>query len=154
MLFNNNYLYRIFEVNVRAVIQVSQIFARGIISRDASGVIVNISSQASLVALNKHVNYCASKAALDSVTRSMAMELGPKKIRVNACNPTVVMTELGRKAWGDPKTGGPVLSRIPLGRFAEIEDVTNVVLFLLSDKSAMMNGAILPIDGGFTITGV
>lgn len=145
---------RVFDLNVRAVIQVSQIISRGMISRGSGGAIVNVSSQASMMALKRHTLYCASKAALDSITKTMALELGPNKVRVNACNPTVVLTEMGRKAWSDPKVGGPLLSRIPLGRFAEVEDVTHIVLYLLSDKSAMLNGVTLPVDGGFTIAGV
>lgn len=144
---------QIFDLNVKSVIQVSQIVARKMIDKGSGGVIVNVSSMASTMSLKDHTCYCASKAALDSLTRSMAAELGSKNIRVNACNPTVTFTDMGRMAWGDPKRSAPVLSRIPIGRFAEVEDVTNVVLYLLSDKSAMLNGVTLPVDGGFTTVG-
>ena len=79
----------------------------------------------------------------------MALELGPHKIRVNCVNPTVVMTEMGRLGWSEPEKSQEMLKRIPLGRFAEVEEVVNAVLFLLSDNSSMCNGVMLPVDGGF-----
>ena len=106
--------------------------------------------QASLVALKEHVVYAASKAAVDGMTRVLALELGPHNIRVNTINPTVVMTDMGRYAWSDPAKAAPMLARIPLGRFAEVIDIVNVIIFLLSDKAAMIHGAIIPIDGGVT----
>jgi len=145
---------KMMDINVRAAIQVSQIAARTMIARKSGGAIVNLSSQASLVALANHTVYCATKAALDSVTRNMAMELGPHQIRVNAVNPTVVNTAMGKVGWSKPEKADPMRARIPLGRFAEPEDVVNVIVFLLSDRSAMINGATLPIDGGFTASGV
>ncbi|KAG8565096.1 hypothetical protein GDO81_012711, partial [Engystomops pustulosus] len=94
----------------------------------------------------------ATKGALDMMTKVMALELGPKKIRVNCVNPTVVMTDMGRANWSDAQKAAPMLNRIPLGRFAEVDDVVHSVLFLLSDKSAMITGACLPVDGGFLVT--
>ncbi|XP_068160615.1 L-xylulose reductase isoform X1 [Antennarius striatus] len=140
---------RLFNVNVKAVVHVSQVVARGMKARGSGGSIVNVSSQASKCALRDHAMYCATKGALDMLTKVMALELGPHQIRVNSVNPTVVMTEMGRMAWSDPDKANPVLSRVPLGRFAEVDDVVNSVLFLLSDKSNMTNGVTLPVDGGF-----
>ena len=82
----------------------------------------------------------------------MAVELGRFGIRVNSVNPTVVMTEMGKRAWSDPSKGGPMLARIPLGRFAECEDIASVICFVLSDSAAMLNGLALRIDGGFWAT--
>jgi NAD(P)-dependent dehydrogenase (short-subunit alcohol dehydrogenase family) len=79
-------------------------------------------------------------------------ELGHHGIRVNSVNPTVVLTEMGKRAWSDPVKGGPMLARIPLGRFAEYADTALVVCFLLSDGAAMLNGLALRIDGGFLVT--
>ncbi|CAL8380654.1 unnamed protein product [Gadus morhua 'NCC'] len=140
---------RSFSVNVKAVLHVSQLVARGMKSRGRGGAIVNVSSQASKCALKDHTVYCATKGALDMLTKVMALELGAHQIRVNSVNPTVVMTEMGRLGWSDPAKARTMTSRIPLGRFAEVEDVVNSVLFLLSDKSAMTNGVALPVDGGF-----
>ncbi|XP_041939625.1 L-xylulose reductase isoform X1 [Alosa sapidissima] len=138
-----------FNINVKAALHVAQIVARGLKARGSGGSIVNISSQASQCALRDHAVYCATKGALDMLTKTMALELGPYQIRVNSVNPTVVMTDMGRIGWSDPEKAEAMTSRIPLGRFAEVEDVVNSILFLLSDKSAMTNGVTLPVDGGF-----
>lgn len=143
---------RIMAVNVRAAMIVGQVVARGMVARGQGGAIVNVSSQTSTRALPDHTAYCASKGALDQLTRVMALELGPHQIRVNGVGPTVVMTPMGKLAWSDPARSEPMLSQIPLGRFAELEDVSVVVAFLLSDAAAMINGVMLPIDGGFLAT--
>ncbi|XP_030617952.1 L-xylulose reductase isoform X2 [Delphinapterus leucas] len=131
-----------FDVNLRAVIQVSQIVARGLIARGAPGSIVNVSSQASQRALTNHSVYCSTKGALDMLT----------KIRVNALNPTVVMTPMGQANWSDPQKAKTMLDRIPLGKFAEVENVVDTILFLLSDRSSMTTGSTVPVDGGFLAT--
>lgn len=140
---------RLFNVNVKSVINVSQVMAGDLIAKGLTGSVVNISSAAGQRALQDHTVYCATKAALDMLTKTMALELGPKGIRVNSVAPTIVMTELGRKAWEDPAKGGPMLARIPQGRFAEVLDVVNAVVYLLSDESDMVNGHTLAVDGGF-----
>jgi L-xylulose reductase len=143
---------QVMNINVRAAMQVSQIAAKSMIARGVKGSIVNVSSQASQIALGEHTSYCVSKGAMDQLTRMMALELGPEGIRTNAVNPTVVLTALGRAAWSDPAKAGPMLSRIPIGRFAETKDVVDPVLFLLSDQCEMLNGAMIPIEGGFWST--
>ncbi|XP_059804559.1 L-xylulose reductase-like [Hypanus sabinus] len=140
---------KMFNINVKAVLHVGQIIAKGMKCRGSGGSIVNVSSQASQCAMKDHSVYSASKGAVDMLTKVMALELGPHKIRVNAVNPTVVMTAMGRIAWSDPVKAAGMLSRIPMGKFAELEDVVNAIIFLLSDKSAMINGVTLPVDGGF-----
>jgi L-xylulose reductase len=139
-------------VNVRAALLVAQEVARGWIQRSHAGAVVNLSSQASKAALRDHAAYCASKGALDSLTQVMALELGPRGIRVNALNPTVTLTPMGEMAWGDPARSGPMLAKIPLGRFARPRDVADAVIFLLSERAAMINGVSLPLDGGFLAT--
>jgi L-xylulose reductase len=140
-----------FAVNLRAVLIVSQVVARQMIDRGVAGAIVNVSSMASFQALHDHAAYCASKAGLDQLTAVMAVELGQYGIRVNSVNPTVVLTEMGKRAWSDPVKGGPMLARIPLRRFAECEDIASVVCFLLTEGAAMLNGLALRIDGGFLV---
>jgi L-xylulose reductase len=139
-------------VNLRAALIVSQVVASRMIERGVAGSIVNVSSMSSFQALPDHAAYAASKAGLDQLSKVMAVELGPYGIRVNSVNPTVVMTEMGKRAWSDPSKGGPMLARIPLRRFAECEDIASVVCFLLSDASAMLNGLALRVDGGFSAT--
>jgi NAD(P)-dependent dehydrogenase (short-subunit alcohol dehydrogenase family) len=143
---------RTIAINVRAALIVTQVIARGMIDRKCHGAIVNLSSQASMIALKDHTAYCASKGGLDQLTRMMALELGPHQIRVNAVAPTITLTPMGEMAWGDPKKSEPMLKRIPLGRFAKPIHVANAVAYLLSDEADMIHGTVLPVDGGFLIS--
>ena len=140
---------RTMSVNVRAALVVSQVVVRGMIARGTRGAIVNISSQASFIGLADHAAYCASKGALDQLTRVMCLELGPHRIRVNAVNPTVTLTPMGEMAWSDPARRSAMLAKIPLGQFATPRDVAEAVAYLLSDAANIVNGVTLPLDGGF-----
>jgi L-xylulose reductase len=139
-------------VNLRSVVVISQVIAKQMIARDVQGSIVNVSSMAAFQALRDHASYCASKAGLDQLSAVMAVELGQYGIRVNSVNPTVVLTEMGKRAWSDPAKGAPMLARIPLQRFAECEEIASVVCFLLTDGASMLNGLALRVDGGFLVT--
>ena len=139
-------------INLRTVMIVTQVVAKRMIERGVAGSIVNISSMSAFQALPHHAAYAASKAGLDQLSKVMAVELGPYGIRVNSINPTVVMTDMGKRAWSDPAKGGLMLARIPLGRFAECADIASVVCFVLSDAAGMLNGLALPVDGGFWTT--
>lgn len=138
-------------VNTRAPMIVAQEFARSLIEEGRKGAIVNVSSVAAFVGIPDHAAYCASKGGLDGLTRVMAKELAPKGIRVNGVHPTVTLTPMAIKAWSDPEKAAGMLNRIPVGRFAESEDVAEVILFLLSDEAAMVNGISMPVDGGYMI---
>jgi NAD(P)-dependent dehydrogenase (short-subunit alcohol dehydrogenase family) len=118
---------------------------------DGGGSIVNIASLAGLRALPEHYAYAASKAALIMATKVLALELGPSGVRANAVCPTVVLTEMGQQVWGERDKAAPMLARIPLGRFGVPADVAEAVVWLASDASGMVNGAELPLDGGFTV---
>lgn len=141
----------IMAVNCRAPIIISQVYARGRIALGRPGAIVNVSSIASFIGFAEHAAYCASKGALDGLTRVMANELGRRGIRVNAVNPVVTLTPMAEKAWSDPAKSGPMLSRIPMGRFLQPAEVSNVIAYLLSDAAGMVNGVCMPVDGGFLI---
>jgi len=143
---------KIFNLNVKGLANVAQIIAQDMKNRKVSGSIVNMSSQASQAALAGHLAYCGSKGAVDIMTKVMALEMGPYNIRVNCVNPTVVLTDMGKVGWSDPVKAGAMLAKIPLGRFAEVEEVVNAIIFLLSDKASMINGVTLPVDGGFLAT--
>ena len=136
-------------VNTRAPMLVAQGVVRDWLARGASGAIVNVSSVAAKLGIARHTAYCASKAALDAMTRVMAVELGGHGIRVNSVNPTITLTTMGRQAWGDAARAAPMLERLPLGRFAEPGEVAAVIVFLLSDEASMVHGACLDVDGGF-----
>jgi NAD(P)-dependent dehydrogenase (short-subunit alcohol dehydrogenase family) len=124
--------------------------APSMIKLGQGGSIVNVSSQASLVALPGHVSYGSSKAALDGITRVSALELGRYRIRVNSVNPTVVMTPMSAWYWGRDDIGGPFLAAMPLGRWATEEEIAAPIVFLLSDAAAMITGVCLPVDGGYS----
>ena len=102
----------------------------------SGGAIVNVSSQASLVALKGHISYGSSKTALDNITRVSAMELGKYGIRVNSVNPTVVMTEMSAFYWGRPDIGEPFLDQMPLGRWATEDEIAAPIVFLLSEAAS------------------
>lgn len=143
---------RTMAVNVRAPLLLTQQVARAWIARGHRGSVVNLSSQASQAALRDHAIYCASKGALDMLTKVMALELGGYGIRVNAVNPTVTLTPMGEMAWSDPARSGPMLASIPLGRFARPAEVAAAVAFLLGEGASMISGVTLPVDGGFLAT--
>ena len=114
------------------------------------GSIVNIASQAGVIALEKHLSYGTSKAGLIQATKQMALEWGKYNIRVNAISPTVILTPMAKTNWDNPE--GEALKRIiPSRRFGYPEEVAACVVYLVSDASALFNGANLIIDGGFTI---
>lgn len=141
---------KVIAVNARGALLVTKYASRTMIRLGKGGAIVNVSSQAALVALKGHVSYAASKGALDNITRVSALELGPHGIRVNGVHPTVVMTEMSAFYWGRPEIGEPFLKQMPLGRWATEDDIAAPIAFLLSDGAAMISGVALPIDGGFT----
>lgn len=139
-------------VNTRAPLIFTQEYARDRIGRGIGGSIVNVSSNSSTQGFANHAAYCASKGGLDAMSRAMANELGRHGIRVNTVNPAITLTAMARLAWSDPVKSAPMLSRMPLGRFIEPEEVAEVVLFLLSDAASMVNGVSMPIDSGFAVT--
>ncbi|XP_041501860.1 carbonyl reductase [NADPH] 2 isoform X1 [Microtus oregoni] len=147
---------RSFKVNVRSVLQVSQIVARDMINRGVPGSIVNVSSMVAYVTFPGLATYsectirCGStKGAMTMLTKAMAMELGPHKIRVNSVNPTVVLTDMGKKVSANPDFSKKLKERHPLRKFAEVEDVVNSILFLLSDSSASTSGSGILVDAGY-----
>jgi Dehydrogenases with different specificities (related to short-chain alcohol dehydrogenases) len=136
-------------VNLKAPFVLSQLTARQMI-KQKSGCIINIASQAGFIALDKHIAYTASKAAIIGITKVMAAEWAEYGIRVNAISPTVILTELGKKAWAGA-VGDAMKKKIPAGRFGYPEEVAACAVFLASDAAGMITGSNLVIDGGYTI---
>ncbi|SES86113.1 SDR family oxidoreductase [Geodermatophilus poikilotrophus] len=141
---------KVISINARGALLVTKYASASMVRLGRGGAIVNVSSQASLVALPGHISYGSSKAALDNITRVSALELGRYGIRVNSVNPTVVMTEMSAFYWGRPEIEGPFLEQMPLGRWATEDEIAAPIVFLLSDDASMITGVSLPIDGGYT----
>jgi NAD(P)-dependent dehydrogenase (short-subunit alcohol dehydrogenase family) len=140
----------VFELNVRAAFFVAQGVARRLVAAGRPGSIINVSSQMGHVGGARRSVYCASKHALEGLTKAMAIELAPHRIRVNTLSPTFIETPLTRPFFENDAFRRDVLSKIKLGRLGQVEDLTGAVVFLASDASALMTGASLVIDGGWT----
>ena len=141
---------RTISINLSASFFMAQAVGKYMIDNKIDGSIVNMASQAGVIALDKHVAYCASKGGIIAMTKVMAKEWGPKGIRVNAVSPTVVLTALGHKAWDGP-VGDAFKKEMPSERFAEPEEIAAAIAFLCSKGAGMITGHNLLIDGGFTI---
>lgn len=138
------------NVNLKATFMMAQMLGKYYIDNKVNGCIVNMASQAGVIALDKHVAYCASKGAIIAMTKVMAMEWGQYGIRVNAVSPTVVLTELGHKAWDGP-VGDAFKEEMPSKRFAEPDEIAGTIAFLCSNAAGMITGHNLLVDGGYTI---
>lgn len=134
-------------VNLTASFTMSQ--AAGAVMTSAGfGRIINLASQASVIGLEQHVAYCASKAGVLGMTRVLSMEWAPFGVTVNAVSPTVVETPLGKAAWAGAK-GEAMKNRIPVGRFARPDEVAALIAYLASEAAAMVTGENILIDGGY-----
>jgi glycerol dehydrogenase len=140
---------RTLDLNLKAAFFLAQRIGREMVSQ-RRGKIINIGSQAGMIALDRHVAYMASKAAIIGITKVLALEWARSGVQVNAISPTVVLTELGKKAWAGA-VGEEFKRKLPAGRFAYPEEIAAAALFLASDASDMINGTNLVIDGGYTI---
>lgn len=141
---------RTMTINLKAPFLLAQaVFP--LMQRQQAGRIINLASQASVVALERHAAYCASKAGLVALTRVLALEWARHGITVNAISPTVVETELGKQAWAGA-VGVAMRARIPVGRFAQPDEVAHLVAYLASAQAAMITGENILIDGGYTVT--
>lgn len=137
-------------INLKGSFLVTQAVGRAMIAAGKGGKIVNLASQAGTVAIEDHVAYCASKFGVIGMSKTFAAEWGKHGITVNTISPTIVLTELGKKAWSGEK-GEAAKKRIPAGRFAYPEEIAAAAVFLSSAGADMINGADLLIDGGYTI---
>ena len=136
-------------VNLRAPFQLAQALAPGMIARK-QGKIINISSQAGIIGLDDHAAYAASKGGLNMLTKVMMSEWARHNIQINAVCPTIILTPMGEKVWGEPSKGQPMLDKTPARRFGQPIEVADLVLFLSSSASGLINGECILIDGGFS----
>ena len=137
------------RVNLMGVFHVGQAAARQMATQGGGGAIVNMASINALTGIPDQVPYGVSKAAVNGLTRLMAIALADRGIRVNSIGPGSVSTELSREmVFNDPEKKRTALSRTPLGRLAEVDEIAAVALFLASDESSYVTGHCLYADGG------
>ncbi len=145
---------RIFSVGVYGAFACAQAFARQVIARSDEGAIVNISSITAHQSAHGRTAYAASKAALDSMTRSLALEWAEHGIRVNAVAPSHTATDRLKQAIAAGKLEyDTIVQRIPMGRFADPSEIADAVVFLCSDQARFITGQVLAVDGGYTANG-
>jgi NAD(P)-dependent dehydrogenase (short-subunit alcohol dehydrogenase family) len=140
----------VFGLNVRAAFFAAQAVVKRMLAAGRTGSIVNVSSQMGHVGAARRSIYCASKHAIEGLTKAMAVELGPKGIRVNTLCPTFIETPMTKPFLADPAFRDSVVSKIKLGRVGQVQDLTGAIVFLASDASALMTGSALLVDGGWT----
>ena len=140
----------IIGLNLRASFFVAQIVARRMVEQGVSGSIINMSSQMGHVGAATRSVYCASKWAMEGMTKAAAIDLAQHKIRINTVCPTFVETPLAQNFLKNEDFRAEVLSKIKLGRIGHVDDITGAVVFLASDASSLMTGSSVVIDGGWT----
>jgi NAD(P)-dependent dehydrogenase (short-subunit alcohol dehydrogenase family) len=138
------------DVNLKGTFFVTQAVGR-LMMKQGGGRIINISSQAGSVVLKGESIYCMSKAAINHLTRCLALEWAPHKITVNSVSPTFIHTDGTKPALADPAFAKQVIDHIPLGRVGETSDVTGAVIFLASPAASLITGANLLVDGGWSV---
>jgi NAD(P)-dependent dehydrogenase (short-subunit alcohol dehydrogenase family) len=140
----------VLSLNVRAAFFVSQAVARRLVETGRPGSIINVSSQMGHVGGPNRTVYCATKHAMEGFTKAMAIELAPRKIRVNTLAPTFIERPMTRPFFENKAFLDDTLRRIKLGRLGQLEDLTGAIVFLASDASALVTGTSLVADGGWT----
>ncbi|WP_129731724.1 SDR family oxidoreductase [Ectobacillus funiculus] len=144
------YWQKTIDLNLTGSFKMCQKVGSIMIEQGNGGNIINLASQAALIALDNHVAYAASKAGILGMTKVLAYEWAQFDIKVNAISPTVILTELGKKAWAGEK-GEKAKKEIPLGRFGYPEEVAAIALFLACDATNFITGENIVVDGGNTI---
>jgi NAD(P)-dependent dehydrogenase (short-subunit alcohol dehydrogenase family) len=140
----------VIDLNIKAAFYVLRAAARSLKGAQQSGSLINISSQMGHVGGPKRTLYCASKHALEGMTKTLGWELGPHGIRVNSICPTFIETELTAPMLADPEFKSFVVNKIALGRVGKLEEIMGAIVFLASDASSLMTGSALMLDGGWT----
>ena len=140
----------VLDLNVKAAFYLAREAARGMIDRGRGGSIIQVSSQMGHVGGPRRTVYCATKHAVEGMSKALAWELGPHGIRVNTLCPTFIRTPMTEPMLEDAAFAEFVRSRIALGRIGEVEDIMGAVVFLASPAAALVTGAALMVDGGWT----
>ena len=140
---------RVVDTNLKGAFLCAQIAARTMVSGQRSGAIVNIASINAKIALAGQAHYTSSKGGLIMLTKAMALDLAPHGIRVNAIGPGVIETRMTESSLSNPERRAMLLSKVPLGRVGQPQDVANAALFLASDEASYITGTTLYVDGGW-----
>jgi NAD(P)-dependent dehydrogenase (short-subunit alcohol dehydrogenase family) len=140
----------VMNLNLRAAFFAAQAVACGMIEAGIEGAILHVSSQMGHVGGARRSVYCASKWAIEGLSRAMALDLAPHRIRVNTLCPTFIETPMTRPFLADESFKANVLSRIKLGRLGQVEDLMGAIVFLCSDAASLMTGSSVLVDGGWT----
>ncbi len=143
-----------FEVNLQGYFELSRQVARHLIDRSAPGSILNVASVVALAGAPLQGVYAMTKAAVVSMTKTLAIELAPSSIRVNALAPGLVETKFSSALVNNPDIVARVVERTPMGRYAQPHEMAGAALFLSSDAASFVTGHTLVVDGGLTITGL
>jgi NAD(P)-dependent dehydrogenase (short-subunit alcohol dehydrogenase family) len=143
----------IIDTNLTGTLRAAQVFGRHMLEREY-GSIINIASLSTFVALYEVAAYSASKAAVASLTKSLAIEWGQRGVRVNAIAPGVFRTPLNEKLLDETARGREFLVRTPMKRFGNVDELAGAAIFLASDAASFVNGEVLAVDGGFLASGV
>jgi NAD(P)-dependent dehydrogenase (short-subunit alcohol dehydrogenase family) len=143
----------IIDTNLTGTLRACQVFGRHMLQRE-SGSIINIASLSTFVALHEVAAYSASKAAVGSLTKSLAVEWSSRGVRVNAIAPGLFRTALNHKLLDETERGREFLLRTPMRRFGNVEELAGAAIFLASDAASFVTGEILAVDGGFLASGV
>lgn len=140
----------VYDINVRGAYFLSVGVAHGMIHAGIKGSIINVSSQMGHIGGIDRAVYCGTKHAVEGFTKAMAIEFGPKGIRVNTLSPTFIRTPLAEVTLAIPERRAWIESKIKLGRIGELSDIMGPAVFLASDASALITGTSLLVDGGWT----
>ena len=151
---SDEHLDYMLDLNVRACFIVAQASVQRMMQdenrKEKGGCVINMSSQMGHVGSPDRTVYCMTKHAVEGLTKAMAVELAPENIRVNSIGPTFSATPMVQRIVDTPEKRDFVLSRIPIGRLATLEDVANAAIYLASNESSMVTGTHLLVDGGWT----
>ena len=140
----------IMNLNVRGAFLMAQAVVKEMLKRGHGGSIINMSSQMGHVGAPNRTVYCASKHAIEGLTKAMGVELAPKGIRVNSVGPTFIETPLTKPFFDNAEFAKDTLARIPLAKLGQVEDVADAVVYLASPAAGMVTGGSLLVDGGWT----